>query len=158
MKNLIFIIIILIGLTSCNRKIASKTTTTDTISLVSTTISYRDTTIYVPGDTVEVSISSPCDSLGRLIEGYKKQVKNTKGSATLEVKNNELVLRSQCDSLSIELQNTIIQRDSLLKITSNTTETKIDKKVPLFFWITTSILGGLILSLIGYVLIKLKIF
>lgn len=151
---------ILTVLSSCNKKIVpSVTTKTDSSTVVVERIKYRDTTVYLPGDTVEIKIPSPCDETGKLKENYKEVVKNKQGSATLEVKEGELNLKSQCDSLSVVLQNITHERDSIIKINKERNEVVVQKEryIPKVFWGTFFICIGALLYGAFLIIKKFKI-
>jgi hypothetical protein len=140
-----YLIILLIIFAACKRP-SVKTEIVEKI-----TISYRDTTIYIPGekitDTLEVQID--CDSLGKGSIRPTKSVKSgQKTKSVIIASGNKIIQECEADSLKQTIKGLNKEIDRLK------TETKIveieKSYIPVWVWIAF----GVLLSAIGYLLVK----
>ncbi len=86
----------------CTRKFPPEVMVKDS-TWVETKIEYRDTVIYTPSDTVTLTDTLQCDSLGR-VNMATQTVSSNQATVTVAIKNNELIVEARCDSLELELK------------------------------------------------------
>jgi hypothetical protein len=104
MKKLItfifFLLLILIWLSSCSRRVISQTVEHTIIDSVYVTLTPRDTTIYIPGDTVNITTYIECDSLTNKPKALSQHARSGRLSSSVSITpDGRLSVRAQCDSL-----------------------------------------------------------
>lgn len=131
----------------CNRKFPPEIIIKESIH-TNTVVEYRDTIIYTPGDTVYFTDSINCDPAGR-VNMAPRTVTSNNASVTVSIRNNELNVVAQCDSLEIEIErlNKYINTSKTRSIVK--TIIKKEKYIPSFyqftfwwFFLTIAIVGG----------------
>jgi hypothetical protein len=104
MKKLItfifFLLLILIWLSSCSRRVISQTVEHTIIDSVYVTLTPRDTTIYIPRDTVNITTYIECDSLTNKPKALSQHARSGRLSSSVSITlDGRLSVRAQCDSL-----------------------------------------------------------
>lgn len=95
-------ILISVLVTSCatERRCAEKYSTSSTSDSVRIEVReiIRDTVIHIPGDSVQIFIQNPCDSLGKLIPGiFRAEGSGGKASSIVSVTGNGISVECICD-------------------------------------------------------------
>lgn len=139
MNKLLTILFLLIAFASCKTMqpvVTTKTIIKDSVVTKTETV-YRDTTIYLPGDTTEISVAIPCPDV-------KIDVATTKGRTTLTAKTDgrgNLKIDCKTDSLLLvidSLKNTITETQKFhTELKQDIIEkpvTVIKYKVPKWCW------------------------
>jgi hypothetical protein len=104
MKKLItfifFLLLILIWLSSCSRRVITQTVEHTIIDSVYVTLTPRDTTIYIPGDTVSITTFIECDSVTNKPKALSQHARSGRLSSSVSIMpDGRLSVRAQCDSL-----------------------------------------------------------
>lgn len=119
-----FIILLALLLTSCltqkqRNKICNECPVrTDSIVITTERLVIRDTTIYITDKVVSYRDTLFCDSTG-IIKPFLRVVKSNGIKATVQVKNNNLTVDCETDSLKLVISNLVKEREILVK-NSNT--------------------------------------
>lgn len=127
MKTLNKILLIsIVILSSCSKRIipSTKTETETKIEYIQ-----KDTTIYIAGDTVRVKIAIPCPGVELHKEVFSK---GGKTKATVDVRDNELNVTCETDSLQARIKWLEARRSTVKTITN--TNMIIKKEVPKWCW------------------------
>lgn len=149
-KILLFIFLIgAIGLTSCNtpkriqKKLDKYCPLCPTKDSTVTVIKYRDTTITIPGETVEVVDTLYCDSLGNV---YSKRLYEKDGVISrleTQLSNNKYKTRVVVDTIYKTIQGNTVYKDRV-----QVKKIEIEKKYIPGFVSFLSWVGGIFLLLL----------
>jgi hypothetical protein len=104
MKKLItfifFLLLILIWLSSCSRRVITQTVEHTIIDSVYVTLKPRDTTIYIPGDTVRITDIIECDSITNKPKPINISSRSGRAQAQVQITaDGRLNILAHCDSL-----------------------------------------------------------
>ena len=126
MKKYIIFLLSLILLSSClsqkqrDRICNECPVRTDSVVITSERLVLRDTTIYVTDRVVSYRDTIMCDSSG-IIKPFLKIVKSRGIKATIQVKNNNITVDCETDSLKAIISNLVKEKETI--INSNKTKT-----------------------------------
>ena len=137
---------------SCSRVITTGITTKDSTIV---RINYRDTTLYVPKDSIVYNTILKTDSITHKINLPKITKKSKNASITAEVKNDTLIVEGNCDSLALVLK----LKDTQIERLKETNETKV-QMIPFIPGIYKASFYAMIFIICGsivYLIWKLKV-
>lgn len=129
MKNFVAIILAIVVFASCRTPktiIVEKTVIKDS-TVRDTLRETKDTTIYIPGDTVSIHDSVPCPDAK-----YSKEVKKGGTTAKVSLNNGKLDVECKTDSLQLIIQmlrREVIRLSNFISVERTTTE-QVPLEVP----------------------------
>jgi hypothetical protein len=133
MRNLLFILSLVL-FASCSRNMLPTVQNDTKDSTVQTEHTIHTTdTVYVPGDSVEISVAIPCPDAV-----FNQEVNNTNTKLKVKLKNGQLTVNCKTDSLQKIIDSiTTVKRWELHKTITKTITVKekvIKYKVPAWCW------------------------
>ena len=151
-------ITILAAMTSClsqkqRNKICNECPVrTDSIVTTTERIVLKDTTIFITDRLVSYRDTIFCDSLG-IINMPKKIVKSNGLKATVQIKNNKVIVDCETDSLKLQIDYLLKEREILIKnsntktiqLPCNDERTKFDGFTYYWFIITFLLIAGYVI-------------
>ena len=106
MKKIILLLLLSFLIFSCKSKKAVHEKEVTTVTNKELVITYKDTTIYVPKITTNLSVplSEFTNVNGKLLTPKLFTNNNGRAKVSLEIKDNEVIADCECDSLAIRAQ------------------------------------------------------
>lgn len=153
MRTIISIILILIATSSCSLEKKLEKYCPLCQQKDSTVTIYRDTTIEIPGETVFMTDTLSCDSLGNVISKLNGIIKDKSGriiSLQRTLNNNVYTVKASVDTVYKVIKGNTIYRE---KVRTIHTPKEIEYRIP--WWaIFLSVCGAIAIIFLTLYLIK----
>lgn len=99
----------------CSQKFGNTTIIEKDTLIVKETITPKDTTIYIAGDTVFQELPSPCDTANQLKKDYYHEKTNTRAKVIIRTQNNQLIAECLClaQKQKIQILNRLLEKERI---------------------------------------------
>lgn len=151
---IIFFIMLIIWLSSCSRRVITQTVEHTIVDSVYVTLTPRDTTIYIPGDTVNITTYIECDSVTNKPKALSHHARAGRLSSSVSISpDGRLSVRAQCDSLE-QIISVLDKEIFRLRHEKKTTVITKEKKPSRFRTFLNNMAWGLAILFLIYLALK----